>query len=210
MKRLAIFVSGTGTLFETLTTRCRAVIIPADVVLMVASSEKAGAIARAERLKVPYAVLRREDCASDEEFAKRLLHELKTYAVDVICLVGYLKLLPPSVIREYKQRALNIHPALLPGFGGKGMFGHRVHEAVIASGTRISGATVHLVDEEYDHGPIVLQRGVFVKPDDSADSLAERVHAIEHDLYTDALRLLCENRLHVEGRRVFIIPAPKT
>jgi len=209
MKRIAVLVSGNGTLFETLTTRCCAGIIPAEIVLMISSSANAGALERAQRLNVPFVVVKREDCASDEEFAERLLGELNSCAVDVICLAGYLKLIPTSVVREYKQRMLNIHPALLPGFGGKGMYGHRVHEAVIESGVRISGATVHLVDDEYDHGPIVLQRAVFVKPDDTADTLAERVHAIEHDLYTDAVRLLCENRLRVEGRRVFILPVQR-
>ena len=102
---------------------------------------------------------------------------------------------------------LNIHPALLPSFGGKGMYGHKVFEAAIDYGARIHGATVHVVDDQYDHGPIVLQRAVFVAANDTPDTLAQRVHNIEFDLYADAVKLFAEDRIRVDGRRVHILPA---
>ena len=129
------------------------------------------------------------------------------HSVNFICLAGYLKLVPAEIVAKFRHRMLNIHPALLPSFGGKGMYGRRVFEAAIEYGVRIHGATVHLVDDEYDHGPIVVQRAIFVAPDDTADSLQQRVHDIEFDLYTDAVRLFAEDRIRVEGRRVHILPA---
>jgi folate-dependent phosphoribosylglycinamide formyltransferase PurN len=106
---------------------------------------------------------------------------------DLLVLAGYLKLLPAPVVRRFRQRAINIHPALLPAFGGPGMYGRRVHEAVLASGATESGATVHYVDEQFDRGPIIAQRTVPVLPDDSADSLAHRVLAVEHELLPEVV-----------------------
>lgn len=105
----------------------------------------------------------------------------------------------------YRNRIVNIHPALLPAFGGKGMYGQHVHKAVVRSGAQVSGATVHLVDEEYDTGPIILQRRVRVSPEDTPDSLAGRVLAVEHELYAEAIRLFAEGRVRVDGRRVRIL-----
>jgi phosphoribosylglycinamide formyltransferase 1 len=117
---------------------------------------------------------------------------------DLIVLAGYLKLLPAPVVRRFRQRAINIHPALLPAFGGPGMYGHRVHEAVLASGATESGATVHYVDEQFDRGPIIAQRTVPVLPDDNADSLAHRVLAVEHELLPQVVLELAE-RILKEG-----------
>lgn len=205
--RIAFFVSGNGTLFETIATRCRNGELPAEPVLLISSNPDAPALERARRLDVPAKVLRRQDYSAGEDFARALLSELESRAVNFVCLAGYLKLVPPSVVQAFRHRMLNIHPALLPAFCGKGLYGRRVHEAVLEYGARISGATVHLVDEEYDHGPIVLQRAVFVREDDTAESLEQRVHAIEHDLYAEAVRLFAEGRIVVTGRRVTIQPA---
>jgi len=117
---------------------------------------------------------------------------------DLVVLAGYLKLLPAPVVRRFRQRAINIHPALLPAFGGPGMYGHRVHEAVLASGATESGATIHYVDEQFDRGPIIAQRTVPVFPDDSADSLAHRVLAVEHELLPQVVLELAE-RILKEG-----------
>jgi len=205
--RIAFFVSGNGTLFETIATRCRNGELPAEPVLLISSNPEAPALERARRLDVPAKVLRRQDYPAGEDFARALLSELESRAVNFVCLAGYLKLVPPSVVQAFRHRMLNIHPALLPAFCGKGLYGRRVHEAVLECGARISGATVHLVDEEYDHGPIVLQRAVFVHEDDTPETLERRVHAIEHDLYTEAVRLFAEGRIVVTGRQVTIVPA---
>lgn len=204
--KIAFMASGNGTLFETLATKCQSGELNADAVLLISSDANAPVIQRATRLQVPSAVIERKQFATSDEFANVLLGALREYGANLICLAGYLKLVPPEVVRAFHHRMLNIHPALLPAFGGKGMYGRRVHEAVVSRGVRISGATVHVVDEQFDHGPIVLQRAVFVRQDDTPDTLAERVHAIEHDLYTDAVRLFCDDRIRIENQRVTILP----
>ena len=204
--KIAFMASGNGTLFETLTTKCRAGELNAEAALLISSDASAPVMARAERLQVPSVVLERKQFARGDEFANAMLDVLRKHGANFVCLAGYLKLVPPEVVRAFHQRMLNIHPALLPAFGGKGMYGRRVHEAVVNSGVRVSGATVHVVDEQFDHGPIVLQRAVFVMQDDTPDTLAERVHTIEHDLYADAVRLFCEDRIRIENQRVTILP----
>jgi phosphoribosylglycinamide formyltransferase 1 len=204
--RIAFFVSGNGTLFESIATRCKAGDFDAEPVLLISSRSDAPAVERARRLNVPSAVLKPNDFADESAFADALHKELSAREVNFICLAGYLKLVPRAVVASFRNRMLNIHPALLPAFGGHGMFGRRVHEAVLEYGARISGATVHLVDEEYDHGPIVLQRAVFVSPGDTPDSLAERVHGIEHELYIDAVRLFAQDRIQIQGRHINILP----
>ncbi|MEE9187167.1 MAG: formyltransferase family protein, partial [Bacteroidota bacterium] len=117
---------------------------------------------------------------------------------------GYIKRLDATVIQRYRYRMVNIHPALLPSFGGKGMYCVHVHEAVIASGVKLTGVTVHIVDEEYDHGLIVLQRAVAVEDHDSQETLAAKVLKVEHQLYPEAVRLFAEGKVHVNGRRVYV------
>lgn len=151
-------------------------------------------------------MLKRDQFATGPEFSAAMLDALQRHNADFVCLAGYLKLVPAAVVQAFRNRMLNIHPALLPSFGGKGMYGRNVHEAVIASGVRLSGATVHLVDAEYDRGPILLQRPVFVRVDDTAESLERRVHAIEYDLYVEAVRLFADDRVIVDGRRTKILP----
>jgi len=204
--KIAFMASGNGTLFETLATKCQSGELNADVVLLISSDANAPVMQRAERLQVPRVALERKQFATSVEFANVMLGVLREHGASFICLAGYLKLVPPEVVRAFHHRMLNIHPALLPAFGGKGMYGRRVHEAVVNRGVRVSGATVHVVDEQFDHGPVVLQRAVFVKQDDTPDTLAERVHVIEHDLYTDAVRLFCDDRVRIENQRVTILP----
>ncbi|MDD5087821.1 MAG: phosphoribosylglycinamide formyltransferase [bacterium] len=204
--KIAFMASGNGTLFEALAGKCRAGKLNADAVLLISSDASAPVMRRAEHVHVPSIVLERKAFATEQEFADAMLSALRTHDANFVCLAGYLKLIPPEAVRAFHHRMLNIHPALLPAFGGKGMYGRRVHEAAVNRGVRISGATVHVVDEEFDHGPIVLQRAVFVKPDDTPDTLATRVHAIEYDLYTDAVRLFCDDRIRIENHRVTILP----
>jgi len=141
-----------------------------------------------------------------EELDLALAEIMQERDIGLICLAGYMRLVTPALIRRFPNRIMNIHPALLPAFGGKGMYGHRVHEAVIESGVRYTGVTVHFVDDQYDHGPIILQKVVDVLPDDTPDSLAARVLKEEHKLYARAVRLFADDRLRVEGRRVHILP----
>jgi phosphoribosylglycinamide formyltransferase 1 len=142
----------------------------------------AGGLERARQRAVPAGVLANPDNADE------WLHQLEAHQIELVVLAGYLKRVPPAVVARYRRRIINIHPALLPAFGGQGMYGKRVHAAVLASGRRESGCTVHLVDEEYDRGPILAQRRVPVLPDDTVESLAARVLAAEHQLLPAVVR----------------------
>jgi formyltetrahydrofolate-dependent phosphoribosylglycinamide formyltransferase len=173
--RIAVAVSGRGSNLEAL-LHALGPGAPARVVLVLSNRTDAGALARAAEHAVPGEVLAEPSDAAD------WLARLERHRVDLLVLAGYLELVPPEVVARYRGRILNVHPALLPAFGGKGMYGHRVHQAVLASGARESGATVHLVDEVYDRGAILAQARVPVLPGDDADRLAARVLEVEHRL----------------------------
>lgn len=173
--RVAVAVSGRGSNLEAL-LRALEADAPARVVLVVSNRPDAAALDRAREHGIPAEVLSHP--ADAREWLDRLAH----YRVDLLVLAGYLKLVPAAVISHYRDRIINVHPALLPAFGGRGMYGHHVHQAVLASGARESGATVHLVDEVYDRGRILGQGRVPVLPGDTVDALAARVLAVEHRL----------------------------
>ena len=196
MIRIAVLASGRGSnleaLFESLSGR-------ADAAIVLVASDRADALAlgRARMRGVATAVL-----APDDEAG--MIDLLDESRVDWIVLAGYLKRVPSEVVRRYRSRILNIHPALLPRHGGKGMYGERVHRAVLEAGESRSGASVHLVDEEYDRGPVVAQREVPVLPDDTPASLAARVLEVEHRLLPEVVVAVAEGRLRVEGDRAWI------
>lgn len=208
--RLAVFASGGGTNFQAILDSIeRGEVRGVATVLCLSNREDAGALARAREHGVTTYVLP-ADCTKDDDVANAMLGALATSGADFIVLAGYMKRIPTRVVTAFRGRMLNIHPALLPAFGGQGMYGRRVHEAVLEHGVRWTGVTVHLVDEDYDTGPIVLQEPVPVLPGDTADSLAERVLEAEHRLYPEAVRLFAEGRVSVEGRRVLIHDAIHT
>jgi phosphoribosylglycinamide formyltransferase-1 len=178
--RVAVAVSGRGSNLLAL-LRALGPEAPARVVLVLSDRPDAGALERAREYGVPAEVL------SDPADAAQWLTQLERHRTELVVLAGYLKLVPAPVIARFRDRILNVHPALLPAFGGKGMYGQRVHEAVLASGARESGATVHLVDEAYDRGPVLAQVRVPVLPDDTPDRLAARVLEVEHRLLPAAV-----------------------
>lgn len=206
--RLAVFASGGGSNLQAILDAARAGTLRAEVVLVVADREAAGALDRARRHGVPTAVLRPADFADAEAFGRAMLGVLEEHRVSFVALAGYLRRIPDAVVRAFRHRIVNVHPSLLPAFGGPGFYGRRVHEAALAHGVRWSGATVHLVDEDHDTGPIVLQEPVRVEPGDTPEALAARVLAVEHRLYPEALRLFADGRVRVEGRTVRIAPEP--
>jgi formyltetrahydrofolate-dependent phosphoribosylglycinamide formyltransferase len=173
--RVAVLASGSGSNLQALLDACRPP-APAEVALVACNVVGAGAVARAEAAGVPTWHI------ADPADGAALLTVLRTHRIDLVVLAGYLKLVPPDVVRAYDGRMVNIHPALLPSFGGKGMYGMRVHEAVLASGAAVSGPTVHLVTTEYDRGPILAQWPVPVLREDTPVSLRDRVLAVEHQL----------------------------
>jgi formyltetrahydrofolate-dependent phosphoribosylglycinamide formyltransferase len=177
---VAVAVSGRGSNLEAL-LRALGSDGPACVVLVLSNRADAPALGRAGGRGIPTVTLR------DHEDGGEWLSALERHRVDLLVLAGYLKLVPAEVVSRYRGRILNVHPALLPAFGGKGMYGRRVHEAVLASGARESGATVHLVDEVYDRGAILAQARVPVLPGDDVDTLAARVLEVEHRLLPAAV-----------------------
>lgn len=179
--RVAVAVSGRGSNLEALLDRLTGEDSPARVALVLSNRADAGALERARSHDIPTAVL--ANPADGEEW----LRHLHAASIDLLVLAGYLKLVPPAVIAGYRGRIINIHPALLPRFGGAGMYGAKVHAAVLASGAKESGATVHLVDEEYDRGQILGQAGVPVEPGDTPELLAARVLSVEHQLLPAAV-----------------------
>jgi phosphoribosylglycinamide formyltransferase 1 len=187
--RVAVLASGGGTNLQALLDACGPA-APARVTRVVSNRADAGALERARAAGIPAVVLR------DSADAAELLAALGD--ADLVVLAGYLKLIPAAAVARFRRRMINIHPALLPAFGGPGMYGHRVHAAVLASGATASGATVHYVDEQYDRGPIIAQRTVPVLPGDTAETLAARVLAVEHELLPQVVLELAR-RLQTEG-----------
>jgi phosphoribosylglycinamide formyltransferase-1 len=189
MLQLAVLGSGRGSNFQAILRAIDEGRLPSTrVCLVISNNSDAGILALARSAGIPALHVSQKHFPTEQAFADQLLAEMERHGADLIVLAGYMKRVPSRVVREYRGRILNIHPALLPKFGGQGMYGLRVHEAVIAAREQVSGATVHVVDEEYDRGPIVLQRTVEVSPDDTAETLSAKVLQVEHTLYPDAIR----------------------
>jgi phosphoribosylglycinamide formyltransferase-1 len=201
--RLAVCVSGEGTTLQNLIQRIRSRRLKAEVVQVVASRPRIGAIARAEAAGIPLA-LANYHARSRAEFSASVFDPIRHSKCDLVVLAGFLSLLhiPP----RYKGRVINVHPSLIPAFCGKGFYGSAVHEAVLDSGVKLSGCTVHFVDETYDNGPIILQRAVPVLEQDTVGTLRARIFKEECKALPDAITLYAEGRLEVEGRRVRVSP----
>jgi len=194
-KRLAVFVSGSGTNFEAIQKSILKGKINGKIVLVISSNPNAGAIEKSKKFGIDCYVVREKDFTDYTKYVKRLSELLKEYNIDYILLAGYLKKIPSEIVQEYRWRILNIHPALLPKFGGKGMYGLNVHRAVLEAGEKVTGVTIHFVDEEYDHGPIIIQKKVKVKKNDTPESLQKRVLKIEHKLYPYVVSRLCKGKI---------------
>jgi formyltetrahydrofolate-dependent phosphoribosylglycinamide formyltransferase len=202
--RIAVLLSGSGTSLENLLERIDEGSVPGEVCAVVSSKANAFGLERARRRGIPAVAVPRKEHPDVARFNDALHAALAPFAPDLVLLLGFLS--PFETRGRWDGRALNVHPALIPAFCGKGFYGHRVHEAVLAAGAKVSGATVHFVDAEYDHGPIVLQEAVPVREDDTPDTLAARVQAVERRLVPEAVRLFAAGRLVIEGRRVRVAP----
>jgi formyltetrahydrofolate-dependent phosphoribosylglycinamide formyltransferase len=203
--RLAVLLSGSGTTLQNLLDHSASGDLPAAVAVVVSSNASAFGLARAQKAGAPAHVVERKAAGSRDEFSRRIFGHCRAANADLVCLAGFLQLL--TIPDDFRNRVLNIHPALIPAFSGKGFHGRHVHEAALEAGVKVSGCTVHFADNEYDHGPIVLQRVVEVRDDDTPEALAARVFEQECRAYPKAIRLFAEGRLRVEGRRVRIIEA---
>ena len=200
--RLVALVSGGGTTLQNLIDRVASGALPAQIVGVVSSRADAFGVTRAERAGIPVSVVDAPPRRSRSGFADEVWAAVRGFAPDLVCFAGWLHLLP--IPADVRHRVLNIHPSLLPAFGGKGMYGHHVHEAVLAYGARVTGCTVHFADDTYDTGPILVQRCVPVKDGDTPDTLAARVFQAECEAYPEAIRLIAEGKVTVQGRRVVV------
>lgn len=200
--RLAVLLSGNGTTLQNIIDQIESRHLDATVVVVASSRAGVFGLKRAEKHKIPNFALPRKDYDDPEDFNNAMWEALSAYEFDLVVLAGFMSLL--HVPEKYQNRIINVHPALIPSFAGKGMYGRHVHEAVLRYGCKISGATVHIVDEHYDHGPIILQEAVPVFESDTVDTLAERVQAKERELYPRAIQLFASNRIRVKDRHVLI------
>lgn len=205
--RIAVFASGRGSNFQAIIDALAQQDLPAEIVLFVTNKPNAGACAIAEQHNIPTHVHQRAAFDSSQSYAEALLGVLRAADVNFIALAGYLAMIPERVVQAYRHRIVNIHPSLLPAFGGKGMYGSHVHEAVLAYGARWTGVTVHLVDESYDTGPVIAQEPVRVQPNDTPESLAERVLKVEHRLYPHIIACFANGLIQVKDGRVRVLEA---
>lgn len=206
MLNIAVLVSGGGTNLQALIDAQNRGEIPGGrIVRVIASRPDAGALERAKKADIPGAVVRRRDYADADAFDAALLAELDGCEADLVVLAGYLSILSKSVVSRYANRILNVHPSLIPSFCGKGYYGLKVHEAVLNYGVKVTGATVHFVNEVPDGGAIIFQKAVDIRPDDTPQTLQRRVmEQAEWLLLPRAVALFCAGKIRVEGRRAFV------
>jgi phosphoribosylglycinamide formyltransferase-1 len=202
--RLAAFCSHGGSNFAAIADAAQRGEIPLDVVLMVHNNARAGAREKAQARGIATEWVPRKAFPDEAGYAERLVELLGSHRIDYVALAGFMQRIPAAVVQRYAGRMTNIHPALLPLFGGAGFYGMRVHEAVFAAGMKVSGATVHLVDEAYDQGPILAQRAVAIEGCASPQEIAAAVLVAEHALYPETLGRLVRGELRLEGRRVVV------
>jgi phosphoribosylglycinamide formyltransferase 1 len=203
--RIAVLISGSGSNLQAIINAVSSGYVKnAEIAAVISDRPEAFGLERARKAGIPALVVNPKDCTDGLAFSKKIMDILLAHRVDLVCLAGFLRMIQNPLLEKFKGRIMNIHPALLPKFGGKGMYGHYVHEAVLKAGEKESGPTVHFVDERYDHGPIILQRKVPILPNDTPTTLAERVLQEEHTIYPEAVKLFCEGRLEISDGEVVI------
>ena len=195
MLNIGVLISGGGTNLQAIIDETKSGGINGTVKLVISNKENAYGLERARLSKIKAVYETDED---------KIIELLKENNIDLIVLAGYLKIITPKFVDEFRNKIINIHPSLIPSFCGKGYYGEKVHQGVIDYGAKVTGATVHFVDEGADTGAIIMQETVNVEQDDDAKSLAKRVLEVEHRILKESIRLFCENKLRIQGRRVFI------
>ena len=202
---VAVLISGGGTTLRNLIEKIEAGQLDVRIVQVISSNSKAGGIEYAEKAGIPSAVVRRKAFDSQDQFSSAVFDHCRRAGARLVVLGGFLKRI--TVPEDFTNRVVNIHPALIPAFCGDGFYGHYVHAAVLEYGVKVSGCTVHFADNEYDHGPVIVQKAVPVLDDDTPETLAARVFQAECEAYPEALRLIAAGRVILDGRRVRIAPA---
>lgn len=204
MLKLAVLVSGGGTNLQALIDQIEAGKLPnVKIEVVISNKTEAYALQRAKKHGIDAISIAKKDFVTREQFEEALLYTIDSYEVDYIVLAGCLLILPEMIVRKYPNRIINIHPSLIPSFCGNGFYGLKVHEAVLERGVKVTGATVHFVDEGTDTGPIILQKAVLVKEEDTPQSLQQRVmEEAEWELLPEALRLIAEDQIMVIKHKV--------
>tara|TARA_B100000029_G_C17572986_1_gene957273 strand:+ start:1061 stop:1660 length:600 start_codon:yes stop_codon:yes gene_type:complete len=197
MKNIVVFASGTGTNFINIYKNLEL----GNIELLISNNANCGAVQFAKLKDINFKIINNSTSNNIEQDYKNVL---KIYNPDLILLAGFLKKIPKKIINLYKNKIMNVHPSLLPKYGGKGFFGINVHRSVIESKDKITGATIHFVDEKYDEGPIILQKQLEVLKNDSAESLSKKVLQIEYDLYLKAVTLFCNDKIKILNKKVII------
>lgn len=205
MKKIAVLASGGGTNFQAVLDGCANGIIDGEVVLLIYNRKDAYAKQRAQQAGIEYKYINRVADGNVENMKQHVYEELVASKADVIVLAGYLEKLSSKVVKKWENKIINTHPSLIPMFCGEGYYGQRVHKAVIDKGVKVSGCTTHLVDDNYDTGPIIMQHTVKVENDDTAESLAKKILPCEHALLVESVALMCSNRIKVKEGRAYII-----
>ncbi|MFO7152374.1 MAG: phosphoribosylglycinamide formyltransferase [Bacillota bacterium] len=202
--KLGVLVSGSGTNLQAIIDSIKSGKLRVSVEVVISSREDAFAIKRAKESGIEAVAICPEWFPSKAEYEEAMINKLREAKVELVVLAGFLKVLSPHFIRAFAGRIINIHPSLIPAFCGKGYYGLKVHKAVLEYGAKVTGATVHFADEGTDTGPIILQKAVEVRDDDTPEILSKRVLEVEHEILPEAIRLFAEKKLDVVGRRVFI------
>lgn len=204
--RIAVLISGGGTTLRNLIEKIDAGQLPVKVSLVISSNPTSRGLQIAAERNIPSAVVERNRFADQEAFSREIFDRCRDVQADLVVMGGFLKRI--TIPQDFTNRVVNIHPALIPAFCGAGYYGHHVHEAVLDYGAKLSGCTIHFADNQYDHGPVILQKAVPVLDDDTPDTLAARVFEAECEAYPEALRLIATGRVTLEARRVRITPSP--
>lgn len=205
MINIGVLISGSGTNLQAIIDNIKNGKIDGKLQIVISNRKDAYGLIRAKKAGIETIYINRKEFNSREEYNKKIIEELSKRKVELVVLAGYLNILSEEFIYRYRGRIINIHPSLIPSFCGKGCYGERVHEMALERGVKLTGVTVHFVDEGTDTGPIILQKAVEIKDNDTVESLKERVLKVEHELLPEAIRLFCEGRLAIEGKKVRII-----
>ncbi|EOD00157.1 phosphoribosylglycinamide formyltransferase [Caldisalinibacter kiritimatiensis] len=202
LTKIGVLISGSGTNLQSLIDNTRNGHINGKIEVVISNKKDAYGLKRAENNGIDSLYINRKEFDSDLEFNRKIIEELKKRNIELVVLAGYLKILSHEFVREYKNRIINIHPSLIPSFCGKGYYGKKVHQAVLEYGVKVTGATVHFVDEGTDTGPIILQKTVNVDTNDTVETLQKKVLKIEHEILPEAVKLYCDRKLKIKGRKV--------
>ncbi|WMJ76457.1 MULTISPECIES: phosphoribosylglycinamide formyltransferase [unclassified Sedimentibacter] len=202
--KIGVLISGSGTNLQSLIDNVESRNINGEISVVISNKKDAYGLKRAQKYKIDAVYLNPKNYGSSEEYNDAIIEELEKRGVSLVVLAGYLKILSEKFIKSYRNRIINIHPSLIPSFCGKGYYGIKVHEAAIDYGVKVSGATVHFVDEEADTGPIILQEAVYVDGDDTKETLQKKILKVEHKLLPTAVKYFCDGRIEVQKRKVKI------